>query len=55
MTTTYEQIARDWNLWCEAVNPSGAMTREEFDAMTIPERVAFIVGCFGEQQTEESE
>jgi hypothetical protein len=50
MTTTKQtrnrEIASDWNLWREYIDPSGVMTREEFDAMTIEERVASIEGCF---------
>lgn len=49
MTTipTRNQIARDWNLWAEYVDPSAAMTREEFEAMTIDERVALQETVFG--------
>jgi hypothetical protein len=44
---TYRQCALDWDLWCEWVNPGGDMSREEFDALTINERVALEIDCFG--------
>ena len=44
-----ETIIRSWDLWCEYVDPSATMTEAEFDAMTLEERRAFVVGCFGEE------
>ena len=34
-----DTYAADWSKWAEYVDPNGAYTREEFDAMPMPERV----------------
>ena len=44
---TREQIAADWNLWREYVDPDGTMTREEFDAMTLEQAMKIQEECFG--------
>ena len=44
---SYEKIAADFNLWQEYIDPDGTMTREEFEQMNHPERVAFINENFG--------
>jgi hypothetical protein len=48
---TNREIAKSWDLWQEYINPDGTMTRDEFDAMSVDERVDFIVDCFGEDET----
>jgi len=50
MKHTNEQIANDWNLWNQYVNPSGAQTIEQWEALTISERIAIIVECFGNEE-----
>jgi hypothetical protein len=44
---TYREIAVSWELWQEYVDPGSQGTREKWDAMTIEERIAFQVACFG--------
>ena len=36
----------------EYVDPSGLMSEEEFDAMTLDEKIAFQVKCFGKEKLE---
>jgi hypothetical protein len=43
----YAEIATSWALWNEFVNTDGAMTREEFDAMSEAEKIAIQVEAFG--------
>lgn len=47
-----QEIAQSWNLWCEYVDTNATMTREDFDAMSIQDRVEFIRICFGDDQEE---
>jgi hypothetical protein len=49
---SYKEIATDWELWCERVDPNGTMTRDEFDVISIDERIQIIVDCFGKERTE---
>ncbi len=44
---TYAAIASDFALWNEFVNTDGAMTKDEFDAMTVDQKVALQVEAFG--------
>jgi len=44
---TYEQCATDWKLWVEYVDPNAAMTREEFDTLSVAEKIAMQVEAFG--------
>jgi len=46
---TYAEIANNWQLWMDHVDPSATMSRDEFDALSINERIAMIVACFGEE------
>lgn len=50
-THTYEQCATNWNLWQEYVDTNATMTREEFDALSIAEKVAMQVEAFGSEST----
>lgn len=47
---TYAEIAADWTLWNEFVNVDAAMSREEFDGLTIEQKVAMQVEMFGAEQ-----
>jgi hypothetical protein len=49
---TYSEIAGSFGLWEEYVDPSGHMTEEQFDEMTLSERMDFIVGCFGREEAQ---
>jgi hypothetical protein len=41
------EIANNYNLWMEYVDPSGLDTKEAFDAMSDAEKIAIIESCFG--------
>ena len=45
---TRDEIAADWDLWTEYVDPAGAMTQEAWLAMTVAERVAMQESVFGD-------
>ena len=42
-----EKIAADWDLWREYVDTDAVMTRQEFDLMTVEQRIALIKQVFG--------
>lgn len=42
---TREQIATDFRLWGEYVDTDATMTREEFDALTIEQRLELMAQC----------
>jgi hypothetical protein len=50
MKPTYKQIANDWILWIEYVDPSATMTRTEFDAMSMDEKMALQISIWGPEQ-----
>lgn len=43
----YFVVATNWFLWNEYVNTYAAMTRAEFDALTVGERIALQIEIFG--------
>ena len=48
MITSFE-IARDFDLFGEYVDPDATVSREQFDAMSTEEREALITGTFGDE------
>ncbi|EPU0269688.1 hypothetical protein ACM7YN_15890 [Pseudomonas aeruginosa] len=44
---TYEQIAEDFRLLGEYMDPNAEMTEEEFQALSTEEKVAMQVEAFG--------
>jgi hypothetical protein len=44
---TYSEIAGDYRLWIEYCDLSGLDTEAEFNAMSMDEKVSFLVSCFG--------
>ena len=42
----HESIADDFEQWMEYVDPEGIMTEDEFDSMTVEERLEIIRECF---------
>ena len=48
-TATYHEIASDYALWCEYVDPGAEGTEEQWAAMTHDERIGIIVACFGDE------
>ena len=50
MTTyTYAEIAADYRLWMEYVDPIGVDTPEAWDARPMQRRLEQIIDCFGEE------
>lgn len=47
---TYAEIASSFELWQEFVDRQGAMSREEFDAMSHADRVDIQIGVFGPEE-----
>lgn len=43
---TIEQIATDYNLWMEYVDPDGVDSEEKFNEMSIGEKMDIIKNCF---------
>lgn len=50
---SYQEIAESYNLWIEYVDPAGVGTQEWFDSISIPERIDWIVRCFGKEGVEQ--
>jgi len=50
---TYAEIAADFALWAEFVDTDATMTRDEFEALTIEQKVALQVEAFGPEQAAE--
>jgi hypothetical protein len=48
-THTYQQIADDWTLWCDYADPEASMTRAEFDALDVEQRIKILIDAFGKQ------
>jgi hypothetical protein len=41
-----EKIARDYELWLEYVDPDGVLSQDDWQAMTVDERVAMMNEVF---------
>ena len=52
---SYDDIARDLNLWGVYVDPHGLMTEAEFNSMSLEERIALLQKLFGPEQAEEED
>jgi hypothetical protein len=46
MKYTNREIASDFKLWQEYVDPSGHFSEEDFEEMPMDERIEFIEKCF---------
>ena len=44
---TIEEIATNYALWMEYVDPDGHDSEEAFNAMTIGQKMDMILECFG--------
>jgi hypothetical protein len=44
------EMASDYELWVEYVDPDGVVSQEEFDAMSVAERIAMIEEVFGKEE-----
>ncbi len=47
---TYQEIAEDWGLWCDYHDLDG---REDFESMTVDERLASIVDVWGNAEVDD--
>ena len=47
MKKTYIEIASNYDAWQEYADPHAEGTREEFDAMTLYERISALETMFG--------
>ena len=53
MQPTYREIAASFALWVEYVDPNGLFKREEeFDMMTVEQKIRFMIGSFGPEVVE---
>lgn len=50
---TYKEIAADRQLWMEYVDPSATMTEEEFEQMSIEERIKLQSDIWGKEVSDE--
>jgi hypothetical protein len=44
-----EEIASNYSLWLEYVDPDGLTSEAEFNAQSLEEKIVFIVACFGNE------
>ena len=51
---SYEEIAKDYELWGEYVDPQATMTESEFDEMPDDEKVKMQEDMFGKEETTEN-
>ena len=47
---THIEMASDYELWLEYVDPAGVVSQEQFDAMSVTERIAMIEEVFGKEE-----
>jgi len=50
---SYAEIAEDFALWQERIDPLCTVSREQWDALSASERIALIVETFGPEPTDE--
>lgn len=54
-TYSYNEIAANFDLWEEYVDPDGLMTEDAFDALSLEERLQIMEECFGPESPDEDE
>ena len=52
---SYDDIARDFSLWGEYADPHGIMSEEDFDSMTVEEKIELLQKLFGNEEVEEED
>ena len=52
---SYEEVARDFNLWGTYADPHGVLTEEDFDSMTVEEKIELLKNLFGNEEVEEED
>jgi len=55
MDATYKDIANDFELWSEYVDPQGLDTIRRFELMTESYKIAFLKRCFGPEGNNEND
>lgn len=53
MSPSYEQIAQNFSLWEEYIDPQGYMSEEEFRKLSVNKKVKIIHSIFGEETQKE--
>ena len=46
----YEEIAKNFGLWGEYIDTDATMTIEEFDEMSVDEKITMIVDIWGDEE-----
>lgn len=54
-TKTYKQVAENYELWCEYVDPHATMTEDEFDALSTEEKIKMQTEMFGDEEKDTDE
>lgn len=54
-TYTYNEIATDFNLWGEYVDPDGLTDKAAFDAYSLEEKLRIMEECFGPESPDGDE
>ena len=52
---SYAEVANDYELWGEYVDPDATMKEEEFDNLSEEEKVAMQVEMFGKEEGDNDE
>lgn len=47
-------MAQSWELWREHIDPDATMTKAEFDAMTVEQRIGLIKAAFDGDEDKDS-
>ena len=54
-THTYKEIANEYRLWEEYIDPSGLDSEAKFNSMSEAEKIAFIEKCCGPEENGDDE
>ena len=52
---TYEEIASNYQLWAEYVDPHATMTEKEFNRLSVAKKVKIQEDIWGPEEDEEDE
>lgn len=52
---TYEEIASDYELWADYVDPNATMTEKEFSELSVEEKVEMQKEMFGQDESDDNE
>ena len=45
------EVATDFDLWSEYIDPQGELTRAAFNQMDVDDKIALITECFGIEES----